>query len=103
MTLPNEGSGTEPVLEQSEEHDKEQLSSSFVPAAPRQATERKAVEQVVSGEQPVAWPPRGDTPLNEFHSDGYVASAFAGSIDRTVDHLCQENSRATPTPQPSSS
>ena len=34
VTLPNEGSGTEPVLEQSEEHDKEQLSSSFVPAAP---------------------------------------------------------------------
>ena len=76
MTLPNEGSGTEPVLEQSEEHDKEQLSSSFVPAAPRQATERKAVEQVVSGEQPVAWPPRGDTPLNEFHSEGYITPAF---------------------------
>ena len=34
VTLPNEGSGTEPVLEQSEEHDSEQWISSFVPAAP---------------------------------------------------------------------
>ena len=65
VTLPDDESGTEPVLEQSEEHDSEQLSSSFVPAAPRQATEREAVEQVVSGVQPVAWPPRGDTPLND--------------------------------------
>ena len=62
VTLPNDESGTEPVLEQSEDNDSELLSSSFVPAAPRQATEREAVEQVVTGEQPVAWPPRGDTP-----------------------------------------
>jgi len=56
VTLSDDESGTEPVLE---EHDSEQLSSSFVPAAPHQATEREAVEQVVSGEQPVAWPPCG--------------------------------------------
>ena len=68
VTLPDDESGTEPDFEQSEEHDSEQLSSSFVPAAPRQETEREAVEQVLTGEQPVAWPPRGDTPLNEFHS-----------------------------------
>ena len=65
VTLPNDESGTEPDLEQSEECDSEQLSSSFVPAAPHQATERETVEQVVSGEQPVAWPPRGNTPLHE--------------------------------------
>ena len=59
----------EPDFEQSEEHDNEQLSSSFVPAAHRQATEREAVEQTVSDEQPVAWPPRGDTPLIEFRSE----------------------------------
>ena len=76
VTLPNDESGTEPDFEQSEEHDSEQLSSSFVPVAPRQATEREAVEQVVSGEQPVAWLPRGDTPLNEFHSEGYITLAF---------------------------
>ena len=51
-------------------------SSSFVPVAPCQATEQEAVEWVVSGEQPVAWPPRGDTPLNEFHSEGYITLAF---------------------------
>ena len=44
--------------------------------APCQATEREAIEQVVSGEQPVAWPPRGDTPLNEFHSEGYITWAL---------------------------
>ena len=44
MTLASDASGTEPVFEQSEEHNSEQLSSSFVPAAPRQATEREAVQ-----------------------------------------------------------
>ena len=43
MTLPDDESGTEPDFEQNEEHDSEQLRSSFVPAAPRQATEREAV------------------------------------------------------------
>ena len=43
VTLPNDESGTKPDFEQSEECDSEQLSSSFVPAAPRQATEREAV------------------------------------------------------------
>ena len=38
--------------------------------------DREAVEQIVTGEQPVAWPPRGDTPLNEFHSEGYITPAF---------------------------
>ena len=76
VTLHNDESATEPDFEQSEEHDSEQLSSSFVPAAPRQATERESIEQVVSAEQSVAWPPCGDTPLNEFHSDGYMTLAF---------------------------
>ena len=65
VTLPHDESGTESDFEPSEECDSEQLSSSFVPAAPCQATEREAVEQVVSAEPPVAWPPRGDTPLHE--------------------------------------
>ena len=47
VTLSDDGSGTEPVLEESEEHDSEPMSSSFVPAAPRHAT----VEQVVSVQQ----------------------------------------------------
>ena len=73
-------------------HDSERLSSSFVPAAPRQATEQETVEQVVSGEQPVAWPPRGDTPLNEFHSEGYITLAFptlfpTGAADFTAPRM----------------
>ena len=91
VTLPNDESGTETVLEQSED-DSEQLSSSFVPAAPRQATEQETVEQVVTGEQPVAWPSRGDTPLNEFHSEGYITLAFTtlfstGAADFTAPHM----------------
>ena len=39
VTLPDDESGTEPDFEQSEEHDGELLSSSFVSAAPHQATE----------------------------------------------------------------
>ena len=39
VTLCDDESGTEPVAEQSQGHDSEQLSSSFVPVAPRQATE----------------------------------------------------------------
>ena len=42
VTLSCDESGTEPVFEQNEEYDSEQLSSSFVPAAPRQATEQEA-------------------------------------------------------------
>ena len=76
VTLPDDESGTEPDFEENEEHDSELLSSSFVPTAPCQATERETVEQVVSGEQPVAWPPLGDIPLNEFHSEGYITLAF---------------------------
>ena len=92
MTLSNGEGGTEPVAEQSEEHDSEQLSSSFVPVAPRQATEQETVEQVVNGEQPVAWPPRGDTLLNEFHSEGYITLAFptffpTGAADFTAPHF----------------
>ena len=47
VTLAEDESGTEPDLEQGEGHDSEQLSSSFVPAAPRQVTERETVQQVV--------------------------------------------------------
>ena len=48
--------------------------------------------QVVSGEQSVAWPPRCDTPLNEFHSDGYITLAFptlipTGAADFTVPRM----------------
>ena len=89
VTLPHDESGTESDFE---ECDSEQLSSSFVPAAPRQATEQEAVEQVVSGEQPVAWPPHGDTPLNEFHSEGYITLAFptlfpTGAADFTMPRM----------------
>ena len=46
---------------QGEEHDSEQLSSSFVPAGPHQATEREAIVQIVSG---------------EFHSEGFITLPF---------------------------
>jgi len=39
VTLSNDETSTELDFEQSEGHDSEQLSNSFVPAAPRQATE----------------------------------------------------------------
>ena len=61
-----------------------------MPAAPCQATEREAVEQVVvTGEQPVAWPPRGDTPLSEFHSEWYITLAFfpMGAADFTAPRI----------------
>ena len=48
-TLSNDETGTELDFERSDGHDSEQLSNSFVPAAPCQATEREATEQVVSG------------------------------------------------------
>ena len=92
VTLPCDESGTELDFEQSEEHDSEELSSSFVPSAPHQATEREAVERVVFAELPVAWPPRGDTPLNEFHSKGYITLAFptlfsTGAADFTAPRI----------------
>ena len=40
---------TELDFEQNDGHDSEQLSNSFLPAGPCQATEREATEQVVSG------------------------------------------------------
>ena len=47
----------------------DQFSTSFIPSAPRRATEREAVQRAVhqSGQPPqvVSWPPTG-APLNEF-------------------------------------
>ena len=45
----------------------------------------------MTGEQPVAWPPRGNTPSNEFHSEGYITqlSSLLGpvSLGYNVRHL----------------
>ena len=46
----------------------------------------------MSGEQPIAWPPPGDTPLNQFHSEGYITLAFPtlfpmGAADFTAPRM----------------
>ena len=46
----------------------------------------------MTGEQQVAWPPHGDTPLNEFDSEGYITLAFptlfpTGAADFTALHM----------------
>ena len=44
-----------------------------------QETVRKSVEDkqsTVTTEQVVPWPPRGDTPINEFTTEGYMSCAF---------------------------
>lgn len=55
---------------------------SFVPVVARKITEeesiRKSLQERVSTQpdETVPWPPRGDTPINEFTTEGYISCAF---------------------------
>ena len=68
-----------PLLENDENsHDAE----SFVPIAVQKLTELEAVKKSVADGQKssprniVPWPPRADTPINEFVTEGYISCAF---------------------------
>ena len=58
-------------------------------------TEQEAIHQAVSDQQQpptLSWPRVGDTPLNEFHSEGYITCAFpmlcpTGAADYTALHV----------------
>ena len=57
------------------------LSRTFVPLTAPRLTEQEAVRQSVHGGQSnqpptVAWPPSGETPINEFNTEGYISCAF---------------------------
>ena len=70
-------------------------SGSFVPLAHRRVTEQESIQQAVSGQQQpptVSWPRVGDSPLNEFHSEGYITRAFptlfpTGAADFTAPRV----------------
>ena len=55
---------------------------SFVPIATQKLTEIEAVKKSIQEKQEsadqtaVPWPPRGDTPVNEFNTEGYMSCAF---------------------------
>ena len=56
--------------------------TTFIPAAARKLTEQEAVRKAVlerqssAHAQVVPWPTRGDTPINEFTTEGYISCAF---------------------------
>ena len=57
------------------------LSRTFVPLTPPRMTEQEAIRQSVQEQQSnlpstVAWPPAGETPINEFRTEGYIFCAF---------------------------
>ena len=57
------------------------LSRTFVPLTPPRITEQEAIRQSVQEQQSnlpstVAWPPAGETPINEFRTEGYISCAF---------------------------
>ena len=55
---------------------------SFVPVAARKLTEEESVRKSVAerqsptSEQILPWPSRGETPINEFTTEGYISCAF---------------------------
>ena len=57
-------------------------AESFVPIAAQKLTEIEAVKKSIQEKQKsadqtaVPWPPRGDTPVNEFNTEGYMSCAF---------------------------
>ena len=93
VTVSDDGDSNDSTTQQGEASDSDQLSSSFVPLVHRKTTEREAVEQVVSEQPtPVVWPPQGENPLNEFHSEGYITKAFptlfpTGAADFTAPRV----------------
>lgn len=61
------------------------LSQTFVPMNYQRATEQEVIRQSVEQRQShqptqsspiVMWPQLGDTPINEFHTEGYITCAF---------------------------
>ena len=67
-------------LEGDDDEDSHNVGS-FVPIAAQKMTEKEAVrksvaEGQISAQQVVPWPQRGDTPINEFITDGYISCAF---------------------------
>ena len=57
------------------------LSRTFVPVTAPRLTEQEAIRQSVQERQSsqppaIAWPSTGDTPINEFNTEGYISCAF---------------------------
>ena len=48
----------------------------FVPAAARKMTEQEVVRKSIEDDHTVPWPSRGDAPINEFTTEGYMSCAF---------------------------
>ena len=74
------------------------LSRTFIPLTPPRMTEQEAIRQSVQERQSnlpstVAWPPAGETPINEFRTEGYISSAFptlfpTGAADFVAPRAC---------------
>ena len=74
------------------------LSRTFVPLTPPRMTEQEAIRQSVQERQSnqpstVAWPPAGETPINEFRTEGYISCAFptlfpTGAADFVAPRAC---------------
>ena len=79
VTPVNEAGEGDSFAESSHVEEDNWTSGSFIPFAHRRVTEQEAIQQAVSGQQQppiVSWPQVGDSPLNEFHSEGYITRAF---------------------------
>ena len=70
-----------------EEEEEEELSddkdphdaSTFVPGVARKLTEQENIRKSISerqSEPTIPWPEKGDAPINEFNTEGYISCAF---------------------------
>ena len=74
------------------------LSRTFLPLTPSRMTEQEAIRHSVQERQSnlpstVAWPPTGETPINEFRTEGYISCAFptlfpTGAADFVAPRAC---------------
>lgn len=78
VTLPS--SEIEFSVEHNDNRYSANLQSTFVPASARSFTEQETIEQSITSTQAtqyhINWPAAARTPVNEFSTEGYIASAF---------------------------
>ena len=67
-----------PVTSQTEEHLQPEvsMSHSFIPHQLPTRQEREAINAAIQSSTVLDWPEKGDTPVNEFNTVGYIARAF---------------------------
>ena len=65
-----------PYATTTSDHHSSELYRTFIPSVHQTRTEEENIRQSLQQTTTVPWPARGENPLNEFQSEGYITHAF---------------------------